>query len=577
MQDTTLSPMQRLLVPFPLWLLGSHVTAALVALALARSGAVGSILVVAAVGVAALLGLLLAWPLQRTLTLAEQSLAHLSRGEGIQALPAGSRWPLASLLAQVEAMAARERVLEPMRAAWQKEIGEAAVQEERNRLARDLHDSIKQQLFSINISAAAVQARWEHDAAGARAALADVRRSTHEAMVEMQAMLQQLCPAPLATVGLVEALREQVEALGYRTGAEVTSALGPLPDDGRLLPGTQEALFRIAQEALANVARHARARQVAVRLGTEGDDLLLEVRDDGQGFDPTQAASGMGMSNMQERALALGGSLEVASQRGTGTTIRIRVPLAEPAAPTAKEFEMSQSLKHQFQMTHVALLGRAVAGGLGLTLLLWLLRLVRHGGAGGGEVALLLLATTASFAGVWYSQSWLRRLSNEVALTTGQGSATALKFDAARGWWQTFIYLFYILLLPLPLVRLGDAPAYPIVALLLGLLVLLVALRELGSFYQSTERYMALLTPAERQAEESSIAVHEYFSTTVAILLPSLLPMVSEGYPLAFPPQPDDVYPIVFLLWSVTMILGDGVRFVQLARWRRRAAPPVGV
>jgi signal transduction histidine kinase len=209
-----------------------------------------------------------------------------------------------------------------------RQISEAAAQEERNRLARDLHDSIKQQLFSINVGAATAQERWERDPEGARAALADVRRSAKEAMVEMQALLHQLRPQALASsAGLVEALREQCEALGYRTGAEVTLELGDTLPDGRLPPGAQETLFRIAQEALGNVARHARARKVRVWLGREGESALLRVEDDGQGFDPAEETSGMGLRNLRERAESAHGTVEVASQPGSGTTVGVRIPL----------------------------------------------------------------------------------------------------------------------------------------------------------------------------------------------------------------------------------------------------------
>ena len=126
-----------------------------------------------------------------------------------------------------------------------------AAQEERNRLARDLHDSIKQQLFSIHVGAAAVQARWDNDPTGAKTALADVRQSAQAALVEMNALLQQLAPAPLAKVGLVQALQEQAEALGYRTGADVAVDIGPLPDDERFPDGAQEAIFRTGQPGLA--------------------------------------------------------------------------------------------------------------------------------------------------------------------------------------------------------------------------------------------------------------------------------------------------------------------------------------
>jgi signal transduction histidine kinase len=95
----------------------------------------------------------------------------------------------------------------------------------------------------LSVSVAAAQARWETDPAGARTALNDVRSSAHEAMVEMEAMLQHLRAAPLETVGLVEALRKQCEALQYRTGALVTTEFADLPENDRLPPGTQEAVL----------------------------------------------------------------------------------------------------------------------------------------------------------------------------------------------------------------------------------------------------------------------------------------------------------------------------------------------
>ncbi|MEA2560186.1 MAG: hypothetical protein QOH06_1690 [Acidobacteriota bacterium] len=215
--------------------------------------------------------------------------------------------------------------------------GEAAAQQERRRLARDLHDSIKQQLFSIKLSSAAAEERWESDPGGARAALADVRKSAHAAMVEMQAMLSQLRPQPLATAGLVEALREQCEALGYRCGIPVHFEIGDLPPDSRLPDSARETLFRIAQEALSNIARHARARTVHVQLGKAEHEgapaLLLQVRDDGQGFGPAGRSAGMGLRNMRERLEAVHGALEVRSAPGEGTEVRACAPLAPPKAP----------------------------------------------------------------------------------------------------------------------------------------------------------------------------------------------------------------------------------------------------
>lgn len=252
-------------------------------------------------------------------------------------LAAGLAWTVWSWNDAEEA--ADLAVPDEVRRRWLHQVGEAAAQEERNRLARDLHDSIKQQLFTINVSTAAAQERWERDPDGARAALADVRRSAKEAMVEMQALLHQLSPQALASAGLVEALREQCQALGYRTGAEVVLELGDTLPDDRLLPGTQETFFRIAQEALANVARHARARKVRVWLGREGESARLRVEDDGQGFDPAAQAAGMGLRNLRERTQSLQGTLEVLSTPGAGTTIGVTVPLTSPPPPGPSPIE----------------------------------------------------------------------------------------------------------------------------------------------------------------------------------------------------------------------------------------------
>jgi len=223
------------------------------------------------------------------------------------------------------------RTLGELKESWLREVREAAAQQERSRLAGDLHDSIKQQIFSIDVSTAAAQARFDSDPAGARTALEDVRRSAHEAMAEMEAMLQHLRPAPLATVGLVEALRKQCEALQYRTGATVQTDFGTLPDDSRLPPGTHETFFRIAQEVLANVARHARAKQVNVRLGlsaeASAEALELEITDDGQGFEPSRAPTGMGLTNVRNRSESIGARFALDSASGRGTRVLVSVPL----------------------------------------------------------------------------------------------------------------------------------------------------------------------------------------------------------------------------------------------------------
>jgi signal transduction histidine kinase len=318
----------------PFWLgvqlLLSHVIAAAIAIAIAGPGQVAIALVAAVVA-----GMALTFTVQRTLWLVNAALARLNSPRPPAELP--SRWhgPLARLVAQINALVAREQEVYDLRESLLAQARDAAAQQERNRLARNLHDSIKQQIFSISMSAAAVQARWDTNPQGAREALGDVRRSTQEAMVEMKALLQQLSPAPLEKVGLVQALRDQCEALGYRTDAEVAVEFGELPADDRLPTGAQESIFRIAQEAFSNVARHARADHVRLYLGQCDADgpLTLEIQDDGQGFEVDRGGSGMGLENIRQRVLALGGELGIVSAPGKGTTLRVTLPLVEPVVP----------------------------------------------------------------------------------------------------------------------------------------------------------------------------------------------------------------------------------------------------
>jgi signal transduction histidine kinase len=213
---------------------------------------------------------------------------------------------------------------------YEEKIREAAAQEERNRLARDLHDAVKQQVFAIHTAAATAQARFDDDPPGAQAALERVRESAREAMAEMEAMLENLRAAPLENVGLVEALKKQCEALGFRTGAQVEFRVGDLPASQVMPPDAQQALFRVAQEALANIGRHARAQRVSVALDTRDERVHLEIKDDGRGFDETTGAQGMGLRNIRARATGVGGAVNVRSRPGEGTTVHMSMPFAVP-------------------------------------------------------------------------------------------------------------------------------------------------------------------------------------------------------------------------------------------------------
>lgn len=249
---------------------------------------------------------------------------------------------------------------------WLRQIGEAAAGEERNRLARELHDSIKQQIFSIKMSSAAVAERWDSDRFGARKSLDDVRRCAHEAMVEMQALLLQLRPDALVNVGLVEALKEQCEALRYRTGAAVRCEVEDLPPESDLPPNVQQTLFRIAQEMFSNVSRHARATRVDLRLRQEGRELVLSVEDDGQGFEPGESEAGFGLKGIRERVEEFRGSFDLASSPGAGTRVEVRIPLdgspvAAPEDPGTAAGTPAPTLLATFSPLAIVALGACLA------------------------------------------------------------------------------------------------------------------------------------------------------------------------------------------------------------------------
>jgi signal transduction histidine kinase len=238
---------------------------------------------------------------------------------------------MVSLFGKNDASATRQ-----LRSEYQRRIEAAAAQEERHRLARDLHDSIKQQLFAIHTAAATAQERFEGDASGARAAVDQIRASAREAMAEMDAMLQGLRAAPLENVGLVGALQQACEALAFRTGARVDFVPGGLPPSVSLPPGAHETVFRVAQEALSNVARHARATHVRVALGTGDGALTLTVDDDGAGFDPEASPRGQGMANMRSRASECRGYLNVEGLPAGGTRVDLGIPAITPDPADAR-------------------------------------------------------------------------------------------------------------------------------------------------------------------------------------------------------------------------------------------------
>jgi signal transduction histidine kinase len=215
-----------------------------------------------------------------------------------------------------------------LRSRYEQQIREAAGQEERNRLARELHDSIKQQIFVIQTSAATVQARFDSDHEGAREALDQVRTAARSALTELETVLTQLRAEPIENSSLVTLIQQECETLELRTGAKVEFQSDPLSSNEALPPGAHRAILRIVQEACANIGRHARASHVTVSLSVLSERLRLKIEDDGQGFDPASVRSGMGIGNMRTRAEVFGGSFDLSSQPGSGTLITVSLPCA---------------------------------------------------------------------------------------------------------------------------------------------------------------------------------------------------------------------------------------------------------
>ncbi|GGT66428.1 GAF domain-containing sensor histidine kinase [Streptomyces purpureus] len=203
---------------------------------------------------------------------------------------------------------------------------ELTIAEERSRLAHELHDAVSQKLFSLRLTAQAAAALVDRDPARAKGELQQVARLAAEAADELRAAVVELRPAALDEDGLVATLRTHIQVLDRAHTARVTFDSHGI----RALPAAQEeAMLRVAQEALHNALRHSAADHVAVSLVRRGQGALLSITDNGQGFEPRavrRAGRHLGLVSMRHRASGVGGRLTVQSAPGQGTTIEMEVP-----------------------------------------------------------------------------------------------------------------------------------------------------------------------------------------------------------------------------------------------------------
>ncbi len=284
------------------------------------NGQLTLLLVMCLIGV--LTGALLSRNLTRRLRAIAQAAESWSKGDFSVTAHDSSGDELGQLARDLNGMAAQVQTVLATREAL-------AVVEERNRLARELHDTVKQHLFANALLVRAARKQLDRDPDATRRHLREAEELAEQTQQELIALIQALRPAALADKGLVAVLGEYAREWSQRSGIDVDLRV----EGERATPlDIEEALYRLAQEALANIARHSGAAHAEIQLAWEDAWLRLTVRDDGKGFDVAGADNkGMGLASMRERVQVLGGSLSLASMPGD-TCVEACVPLAIPTS-----------------------------------------------------------------------------------------------------------------------------------------------------------------------------------------------------------------------------------------------------
>ena len=209
-----------------------------------------------------------------------------------------------------------------------------AQEQERTRIAGELHDSVMQQITALSLVLGTAKRQIAADSE-AREMVADVQRKLIDVGTEVRELSHDLHPPELKQMGLPEVLRGYCDSFSQAHGIPVSCEVEASVAD--LSEGSGLALYRIAQEALGNAAKHAAPTRIELRLTRAGRDVVLTIADDGRGRDPGQVdRGGLGLVNMRERARQLGGTFELDSRPGRGTTVRVAVPHRAREANPAK-------------------------------------------------------------------------------------------------------------------------------------------------------------------------------------------------------------------------------------------------
>ena len=209
-----------------------------------------------------------------------------------------------------------QRLVEELQEMQQK-LQELAVVDERNRLARDLHDSVKQQVFAISMQLSAARTTLS-ESDKAYPPVAEAERLAQQAGAELTTLINALRPPGLESKSLADAIREHAEVWSRQNNIESETHIDSTVSVNQQ---TEQALFRVLQEALANVARHSRANKATVTLKSENGNVVLTIQDNGIGYDAEQIIKGIGLDSMRERLAGVNGELEISSLKSQGTRV----------------------------------------------------------------------------------------------------------------------------------------------------------------------------------------------------------------------------------------------------------------
>jgi NarL family two-component system sensor histidine kinase LiaS len=285
-------------------------------------GVVAVLLLIPAGFLGLLFGFVTAWGITRRIGRLARAARSWSRGDFSVTAKDRSKDELGQLSRELNKMAADLENLLQAR-------GELATLEARNRFARDLHDSVKQQVFAVSLQIAAARALIRSDTGSAEAHLGQADGLVRQAQKELNVLIAEMRPAALEGKGLGAALREYVAR--WSEGAEIPADFRIRGEREAQLE-VEQALFRVAQESLANVARHSGAGHAEVDLSYTDRNLTLRVADDGRGFDPSRGSGGgFGLQSMRERLVRLGGHVDLDSAPGKGTRVTAFCPFVDPS------------------------------------------------------------------------------------------------------------------------------------------------------------------------------------------------------------------------------------------------------